>query len=589
MRTRLATTTRQLDATKALLKSTKAQLATQLADLRRLHDLGVKLSSHLQLPTLLDEVLRAVCALQRAPMGLLMLYDPDLRDLGVAASAGLDPESVTRVARIPPGKGPCGLAISERTPLVVRDLAGDKRFEADRAFMAATGARAMCCFPLQARTGQIVGAIATYFRTARRPTAREIQLVELYGGQASEFIENARQYQEIREASRLKDEFLATISHEIRTPLNAVLGWTRVLQMTGTLPSDDQGARALRAIERNSRIQAQLVEDLLDISRIVAGKMQLTFEPVNLAATVEAALETVRPAADNKRIELRSDLASDIIVFGDPARLQQVVWNLVVNAVRFTPEGGWIEARVERSGTSARLTISDSGVGIAPALLPHVFDRFRQGDGSTTQSHRGLGLGLAIVRHVVEGHGGSVRADSPGLGQGATFTVALPVSSGSEVAERPRIEPRRDAISVDGVRILLVEDEADSRELLATVLETYGAKVTAVASGVEALAALQQAEHDVLIADIGMADMNGYALIRAIRTLTKHADRRLPAIALTVYASAKERDEAIAAGYDRHVVKPIDPERVAQTVAELLTDWSLPDGRPSALVPDRMA
>lgn len=570
MRTELATTTRQLGATKALLKTTKAQLATQLADLRRLHDLSVKLSSHLDLTTLLDEVLRAVCALQRAPMGLLMLYDQDQHDLGIVASVGVNADRVKRLARVPLGEGPCGLAVAQRKPCIVKDLRQERRFNADRDFAIANGARAMTCFPLQSRTGQVVGAIATYFRTAHRPTSREIQLVELYGGQASEFIENARQYQQIREASRLKDEFLATISHEIRTPLNAVLGWTRVLQMTATPAGEQRAARALQAIERNSRIQAQLVEDLLDISRIVSGKMQMTFEPVNLAATVEAALDTVRPAADNKRVELRSDLASDVVVFGDPARLQQVVWNLLVNAVRFTPENGSIETRLQPSGSVARLTVVDSGVGIAPEFLPHVFDRFRQGDGNTSRAHRGLGLGLAIVRHVVEGHGGEVRAESLGLGKGATFIVTLPLGAAKMTAPEPRQQLAVLPASLKDVRILVVEDEVDSRELLTTALENYGAAVTAVASGVEALAALKRDAHDVLIADIGMADMNGYALIRAVRALANHGEPRLPAVALTVYASAKERDEAVAAGYDRHIVKPIDPDRVAQVVKELV-------------------
>jgi signal transduction histidine kinase/ActR/RegA family two-component response regulator len=574
MRSQLARTTRQLGVTQALLKSTKAELATQLADLRRLHDLSVKLSAHVDLPTLLNEVLTAVCALQRAPMGLLMLYNQDDHDLTVAASVGLQADALTTLARVSVGTGVCGTAVSERKPCVVKDIRRDGRFETDHRFAALIGARAVSCVPLQARTGQIVGAIATYFRIPHRPTAREIQLVELYGGQASEFIENARQYQQIRDASRLKDEFLATISHEIRTPLNAVLGWTRVLQMTGMSPTEDRGLRALQAIERNSRIQAQLVEDLLDISRIVSGKMQMTFEPVNLPATIEAAIETVRPGAENKHLDVQCDLEPAIVVFGDPARLQQVVWNVLVNAVRFTPEDGSIHIRLERHGTSAHLSVRDSGMGIAPEFLPHVFDRFRQGDGSVTRSNGGLGLGLAIVRHVGEAHGGEVRAESRGLGQGATFTIALPLASNESLPEKPRQGPAILPTSLRGIRILIVEDQVDARELLATALEAYGASVTAVTSGVEALTALKQASFDVLVADIGMADMNGYALIRAVRALANQTEKRLPAVALTVYASAKERDDALTAGYDRHIVKPIDPDRVASTILDLVAPQS---------------
>lgn len=570
MRTQLTTTTRQLHDTNALLKVTKKQLATQLADLRRLYELSVKLSAHVDLPTLLNEVLKAVCQLQRAPMGLLLLRDRDRDDLSVVASVGLDAERVKRLERLPIGSGLCGVAISERRPCIVKDVLQDRRFETDRAFAIATGACAMSCFPLQARTGQIVGAIATYFTTARRPTAREMQSVALYGGQASEFIENARQYEEIREASRLKDEFLATISHEIRTPLNAVLGWTRVLQMPGTSPREGKGARALAAIERNSRVQAQLVEDLLDISRIVSGKMQMTFQPVSLANTVDAALDTVRPAAENKHLDVQVHTASDIVVFGDPNRLQQVIWNLLTNAVRFTPERGRIEIRLERIGSVARLTVADSGVGIPPQFLPHVFERFRQGDSDPGRTQRGLGLGLAIVRHVVEAHGGEVAVASEGIGRGAVFTVTLPLDIEGRTVPQSTFEKPAAPASLRDVRVLVVEDEVDARELVTTALESYGAAVTAVASGVDALTALKSETYDVLVADIGMADMNGYALIRTVRALANHTDRRLPAIALTVYASATERDDALAAGYDRHVVKPIDPDRLAAVIHEVI-------------------
>jgi len=570
MRSQLTTTTRQLRDTKTLLKNTKAQMARQLVDLRRLHDMSMKLSAHADLPRLLDEVLTAVCHLQRAPMGLLMLYDGEHQDLEIVASVGLDRERVKRLGRLPLGSGLCGVAVAERGPAIVKDLERDHRFRRDLTLAAVEGARAMSCFPLQARTGQTVGAIATFFRTARRPTAREVQLVELYGGQASEFIENARQYAVIREASRLKDEFLATISHEIRTPLNAVLGWTKVLQMPGTSPTEGKGARALQAIERNSRIQAQLVEDLLDISRIVAGKMQMTFQPVSLAATIDAALDTVRPAAENKHIDVHVTAAEPIVVSGDPGRLQQVVWNLLTNAVRFTPENGRIDIGLDRAGSIARLTVTDTGVGIRPEFLPHVFDRFRQADVDSSRAQHGLGLGLAIVRHVVEAHGGEVAVESAGLGRGATFTITLPVDDRHVAVEAAPVEMQPAPAALPNVHVLVVEDDADTRELLMTSLETYGASVTAAASGVAALTALKKEAYDVLVADIGMADMNGYALIRTIRALADEAERRLPAIALTVYASATERDDALAAGYDRHIVKPIDPAQLAAIIQELV-------------------
>ena len=572
MQRHLATTARQLSDTKALLKVSKTQMARQLVDLRRLHDMSMKLSAHVDLPRLLDEVLTAVCDLQRAPMGLLMLYDGEHQDLEIVASVGLDRERVKRVGRMPIGSGLCGVAIAECGAAIVRDVERDRRFSGDSMLGAVDGARAMSCFPLQARTGQVVGAIATFFRTARRPTAREVQLVELYGRQASEFIENARQYAVIREASRLKDEFLATISHEIRTPLNAVLGWTKVLQMPGTSPTEGKGARALQAIERNSRIQAQLVEDLLDISRIVSGKMQMTFQPVSLAATIDAALDTVRPAAENKHIDVRVTAAEPIVVSGDPGRLQQVVWNLLTNAVRFTPEYGRIDIRLERAGSLARVTVKDSGVGIRREFLPHVFERFRQADVDPSHAQHGLGLGLAIVRHIVEAHGGEVGVESSGLGGGATFTIALPADDRGAAVKAAPIETQGRPAALPNVRVLVVEDDVDTRELLTTALESYGAAVTAAASGVDALTALKKERCDVLVADIGMADMNGYALIRTIRALANEAERRLPAIALTVYASTTEREDALAAGYDRHIVKPIDPEQLAAIIQELVGD-----------------
>jgi signal transduction histidine kinase/ActR/RegA family two-component response regulator len=574
MRTALATTKRELGSTQTQLKATKAQLALQVADLQRLHQLGTRLSAHVELSTLLEEVLAAVCSLQRAPVGLLMLFDRDRRDLHTVATVGLAPEQARRVPRVPIGRGPCGLAVSERRPFVIKDLRREHRFETDRRFATEAGYRALSCFPLQARTGQIVGAIATFFPKPHSPSSRETQLVELYGVQAAEFIESARLYADMREASRLKDEFLATLSHEIRTPLNAVLGWTRVLRLGGGSGDADRQTRALQAIERNSRIQAQLVDDLLDVSTIVTGKLRLSFEPVNLATVVEAAVETVRPASENKHVHLRTAIAPEVVVFGDPARLQQVVWNLLSNAVRLTVDGGEIRVALDVHLGAARLVIADDGIGIAPDFLPHVFDRFRQADAGLARTHRGLGLGLAIVRHVVEAHGGSVSADSAGIGLGATFTVVLPLGAMAAPAGKLAAAARPRRPSLRGVRILVVEDEADARELLVSVLDSYGATVTSVACGVDALAALNAHEQDVLIADIGMVDMNGYALIRTIRALAGKTNRHLPAIALTVYATAKEREDALAAGFDRHIVKPIDPDSVAQTVQELLADLS---------------
>jgi signal transduction histidine kinase/ActR/RegA family two-component response regulator len=565
MATKLAATTRQL-------RATKAELASQLAGMQRLHALSVRLSSHADLSTLLGEVLNGACDLQGATMGLLLIYDPERHSLKPVASAGMHETFVQQLGRVAVGSGPWGTAVALRQPVAVHDIETDERFAEDRPLAEASGYRAVYCVPLQARTGQIVGAMATFFAEPHTPSARDRQLVEMYGSQASEFIENARHYEDLRDASRLKDEFLATLSHEIRTPLNAVLGWASLLRRTHASTIDEKSAHALEAIERNSRVQSQLVEDLLDISRIVTGKMRLSFSPVDLRAVIYGALDTVRPAAENKRLQLTHTVsADDVTVFGDAARLQQVVWNLLANAVHCTPEGGHISVRVEQSTGGIAITIADDGCGIPSTLLPHVFERFRQGDGAGgPSSRRGLGLGLAIVRHLVEAHGGRVEASSPGVGMGATFTVTLPAAeAAAPQAATPAPSPST-APSLAGYRILLVEDDMDSRDLLTTALETYGATVHAVASGVDALASLSAGGYHALIADIGMADMNGYALMRTIRALGGEQGRRLPAIALTVYASSREREEALAAGFDEHIAKPIEPERIATMLATVI-------------------
>ena len=563
--TKLAATTRQL-------RATKAELASQLADMQQLHALSVRLSSHVELSTLLQEVLDGVCGLQRATMGLLLLYEMERHALSPAASVGVHESYVQRLGKVAVGSGPWGTAVAQRRAIVVHDIRKDDRFNDDLTLADAAGYRAVCCVPLQARTGQIVGVIATFFPEPHTPSRRDMQLVDMYGGQASEFIENARHYNDLRDASRLKDEFLATLSHEIRTPLNAVLGWARLLRTTHTGSADDKSAHALEAIERNSRVQSQLVEDLLDISRIVTGKMRLSFSPVDLTTVILAALDTVRPAADNKRLHLAHAMAAPgFTVFGDPARLEQIVWNLLANAVHCTPEGGHITVRVEQSTSGVAISVADDGQGIPATLLPHVFERFRQGDGVVgVPSKRGLGLGLAIVRHLVEAHGGRVEASSAGAGLGATFTVTLPAAEASLPPIIPAVVSAASAPSLAGYRILVVEDDIDSRDLLTHALETYGATVSAVASGVDALSALQASTYDALIADIGMADMNGYALIRTIRTLAGERGRRLPSIALTVYASSREREDALAAGFDEHAAKPIEPERIATMIASLI-------------------
>lgn len=404
---------------------------------------------------------------------------------------------------------------------------------------------------------------------------------------------------EAETANQMKDEFLAVLSHELRSPLNPILGWSRMLR-SRTFDAETRD-RALETIERNARLQTQLIEDLLDVTRILQGKLVLNVGPVNLTTTIEAALETVRLAAEAKSIQIHTQLDSQVgYVSGDANRLQQVVWNLLSNAVKFTPEGGQVEVRLaqahgqeglhqgpeaERNVSDyasdcpppkgqhpvsyAQLQVMDTGRGIDPSFLPHVFDRFRQADGTTTRLFGGLGLGLAIVRHLVELHGGTVWAESAGEHQGSMFTVRLPLMADTKQpnANRAMVEVIPD---LQNIQVLVVDDETDTREFLAYTLQQYGAEVLAVSSAQSALDALSQSRPDLLLSDIGMPDMDGYMLIRQVRSRAPEQGSQIPAIALTAYASDTDAQRSLAAGFQQHLAKPIEPLTLVMAVANLV-------------------
>jgi PAS domain S-box-containing protein len=409
------------------------------------------------------------------------------------------------------------------------------------------------CYPERNESGEVVGWLATTFDVDDLKKARE----------------------EAEAANRSKDEFLATVSHELRNPLNAIVGWTRMLR-TGKL-SPDKVARALETIERNAGIQTSLVEDILDVSRIITGKLTLKLAEVGLSAVVDAAVDTVRPAAEAKGITVDIERAPGAdLVSADADRLQQVVWNLLSNAIRFTPPGGRVLVRTRRVTSSIEVMVKDSGVGIGRDFLPHVFERFRQADSSSTRSHNGLGLGLAIVRHLVELHGGTVRVDSDGEGHGASFTVQLPIRPLSQPMSDPPAGPPRSrprvsfdqAPSLEGIRLLVVDDEADVRELLSAVLEHHGAAVTAVGSAREALEMVPVCRPDVVISDIGMPDEDGYALIQRLRA---RGDRQgqIPAVALTGFARSEDGRRALSGGFQTYLCKPVEPATLIDVVAGL--------------------
>ncbi|GAB4234453.1 MAG: hypothetical protein Kow00121_62230 [Elainellaceae cyanobacterium] len=444
--------------------------------------------------------------------------------------------------------------------------------------------------PVRDRQGQIIAGVVTFQDISERKRSEQ---------EREQLLAHARAARDDAEAAnRIKDEFLAVLSHELRTPLNPILGWTKLLR---TRNFDKQRTQqALEVIERNVALQAQLIEDLLDISRILRGKLKLEVCSVDLATTINAAIETVRLAAEAKTLQIHTHLQPNLRpVSGDSGRLQQVFWNILSNAVKFTPPGGQIHVRLEQVigngtlviGTAnpssdintlssvtyypsptldfAQITITDTGKGINPDFLPHVFDYFRQADGSTTRSFGGLGLGLAIARHLIELHGGTIAADSQGEGQGATFTVWLPLMA--QAAMHQPAAPPTNAVNLRGAEVLVVDDEPDSRELIAVILADCGAKVTSVASASEALRVMEQTMPALLISDIGMAEMDGYELMRYIRLNLLRSGETLPAIALTAYAGEADQQRALAAGFQQHLAKPIEPNALVQAIAQLLS------------------
>lgn len=379
-------------------------------------------------------------------------------------------------------------------------------------------------------------------------------------------IENERAVllQREQQTNRLKDEFLAALSHELRTPLNAILGWAQLLEQTEL--DKETSAGGLASIHRNARAQARLIDDLLDISRIVSGKFLLKTQTVDVTSVVTSAIEVVRASAAAKAIELAADVTSGCPVSADPERLQQVLWNLLSNAIKFTPTGGRVEVRVRTLGGECTVEVRDTGVGIAPEFLPHVFDRFRQADGSLTREHGGLGLGLAIVHEIVEMHGGSVSASSPGRGRGATFTVRLPLTR-EAVANEAAAPPTPSRHQLAGARVLIIDDDRDAREIAAVALRAVGAEVVAAASPEEALALKSDAAvFSVIVCDIGMQGMNGYELLCRIHEREAAAGRKTPAVAMTAHASADDIARAQAAGFGWHVAKPVAVSALIQTV-----------------------
>jgi signal transduction histidine kinase/ActR/RegA family two-component response regulator len=429
--------------------------------------------------------------------------------------------------------------------------------------------------PLMDDAGRVIGTV-TVIEDVTERVAREAALQDEVDARTQALAREKAAREEAEEANHLKDEFLATVSHELRTPLTAILGWSNML-LAGAIEGAARD-RALEIIHRNAQAQNQLISDLLDVSRIISGKLRLDLRTVELAPIIEGAVEATRPAAEAKGVHLDTSLDPYAgPVNGDADRLQQVVWNLLTNAIKFTPEGGRIEVRSGIAGSRVEVTVRDTGIGIEPEFLPHIFDRFRQADPGANRVHGGMGLGLSIVRQLVELHGGSVRAESEGDGKGATFTVSLPFV---KAEHEPRPAERRPGAAaarleiecppaLRGLRVLVVDDEADTRDMLRAVLEHCHAEVFMAGSASEALEAIAHLHPDVLVSDVGMPEEDGYSLIAKVRALPAERGGRIPAAALTAYVRAEDRVRVLRSGFQLHVPKPVEPAELVTVVAHL--------------------
>jgi len=545
----------------------------------------------------LAEVLQFVVAFleeqaTERPMVSILLLDGDGKHLRLGAASGL-PESYCQSLKdgltVSNLSGPCRVVVTEKRPVMVADLDTDPNWRDFRDRVAPYGFRAVWSTPIVSSDQRVLGSFCIYYRRPRTPGPRGQWMIETLNRTVALAIERKQAEAEreellIREraareqaesANRVKDEFLAVVSHELRTPLTAISGWAHLL-LEGKL-ADTAQLRALQAIQRQARSQRQLIDDLLDVSRIVSGKLRLDWREVEPSKIINAAIDVVRPTAEAKNIDLVADLDTATgTVSGDPERLQQVIWNLLSNAIKFTPEGGRAEIRSRWVDSSVEIVVADTGQGISEDFLPYIFERFRQADVSTTRAHGGLGLGLAIVRHLIESHGGTVQAESSGRGKGATFTIRLPGHASRAGITGSKNEPEvRQEISraqteiLEGLRILVVDDDSDGREVLAVQLTQQGATISISASADDALRKMDTFKPDVIVADIGMPGEDGYSLIRKVRNSTLDHSRLTPAIALTAYAGDGNRQRALDAGYQKHISKPAEPEELALTIASL--------------------
>ena len=579
-------------------KRAEEELREQTETLETVNRIGQMLSAELDLQKLVQAITDAATEITDAQFGAFFYNLIDergesytLSTISGAPRAAFSKFPLTRDNTV------FGPTFRDAGPVRVADLREDARFNQDAPYFEMLAGdppvASYLAVPVVSRSGEVLGGLCLGHAEPGIFSARDERIIEGLAAQAAVAMDNARLFDSVQrerakaeDASRLKDEFLAVVSHELRTPLSSILGWANLLRTT-TLDAAT-AARALETIERNVKSQAQIVNDLLDVSRIVSSKLRLDVRAIDLVPVIEAAVDAVLPAVQAKAIEFQLRLGPETgPVPGDPDRLQQIIWNLLTNAVKFTPRGGRVEVRLERVDSHIAIVISDTGQGIKADFLPYVFERFRQADSSSTRQYGGLGLGLSIVRHLVEMHGGTVRAESAGPGQGTTFTVELPLlpvrtgdyglpnknggnAHGAEVEqEHQSAIPNPQSAILRGLRVLVVEDEPTAREMIGVVLQQYGAEVEDVATAAAGLASLRRWRPDVMVSDIGMPEEDGYALIANVRALDPAHGGQTPAVALTAYARSEDRLKALAAGYQVHVPKPVEPAALVTAVASL--------------------
>jgi signal transduction histidine kinase len=549
------------------------RLAQRAEQLHKLNEASLKVNAAQSL----DEMLQLVAAAARDIFGaesasLVTTLDPQ-RPLTKKVVA-IDSATGPTTAHVPPTLADIQLLVAE-----ARKSAADEpreRPSVSTAQFAVQRVGGVVTAPLTGRDHSRMGLAQIDLGAEREFTDDDEALLFQLCRMASIAIENAL-FAEAREANRIKDEFLATLSHELRTPLTAMLGWVQLLGMSDSL--DDETRRGLEIIERNVNVQTKLIDDLLDISRIVAGKLRLNVSRIDLVPILKSVVDDARPAAVAKQIALHSNVQSDeVTLLGDPDRLRQVFWNLLNNAVKFTPPGGRIDVFQREIPEGVEIEVRDSGIGINSTFLPFVFERFRQADSTSTRSHSGLGIGLALVRHVVQLHGGSVAAASPGENRGTAVTLSLPVALPAALSAEPPLAdnalvgmlPSVRHVDLSGLTFLVVDDQADTRDMLSRALEKVGARVQTAESAVEAIRLVEQRVPDMLLSDIGMPEMDGYALMRYLRELPADRGGLLPAVAITAFALERDKAKALEAGYQAHITKPIDFDTLLSTIVSLL-------------------